>query len=606
MKRLLPGVVCVVLSLLFAAHLVWGQSGGGLLEMRTSRTFEITLRVVVDRQGGALVMLDREGGDALIAASSAAAVDRALAQSIGGSLRPLGGWTGRQMSRSWSVTRRSNDWLRRKGLWAQGAINPDPLRPLMRVAHIPYLIVEVSPRNAPRFTSSDRYPQRMRSGNVYYRQTYFEFPQPGPELARLWKVHPRKQPSLTVRMGYTPADLIGVAAPLMLVLLLPVVVTLWMRVRALRVIAAGEVDSATVLFGFNRFLQQMIVVVWLLWLPLDYGLGLRSVLEFFWDGALRFLPLPFLAYYLPALTSVACTLLAQPVFQRVWDKQLGGENIVKDSLIALAMILPLVFYSVAASYLLESPVIAAAWATVGYAASRGVGLLGKRTVLRVTGGELFDKAQRLSSASGLPPASVIVLPGAAGSFANAFATKGNRVLLTKYLLDSLSKREVDAIMAHQMTHQKYKHPMILGATYLASAGLSIGAAFWAALHHVPAAWLGVIQSATLLLSLFGQTMIGRAFERVADAGALALTGDPVACMTGLGKITRLNRMPMEWGKWDKYWLTHPSTAQRFREIAKRGGLTEDQVKAAMEAAGTETADDRYTIAVRPAAAAPAV
>ena len=173
--------------------------------------------------------------------------------------------------------------------------------------------------------------------------------------------------------------------------------------------------------------------------------------------------------------------------------------------------------------------------------------------------------------------------------------------MTKYLVDSLSKREVNAIMAHEMTHLKHKHPMILGATYVVSAALSIGAAFWAALHHVPAAWLGVIQSAVLLLSMFGQKMLGRAFERVADAGALALTGDPEACISGLGKITRLNRMPMEWGKWDRYWLTHPSTAQRFREIARRGGMSEEQVTAAMQASGGETTDERYNIVVRPAA-----
>ncbi|BDI29688.1 hypothetical protein CCAX7_17390 [Capsulimonas corticalis] len=558
------------------------------------------MRVVVDRQGWAMVMLDRDGGDALLASSSPAEVDRALARSIGGSVRPLGGWSGRQMARNWSVVRRSNDWLHRTGLRAQGVVNPDPLRPLMRAAHILYLVVEVSPRNAPNFHLSGAYPERMASGNVYYRRAYFEYPELPGLIGRLRRAP--KPPAVTVQAGYTRADLIGVCAPLALVLLLPLAITFWMRARALRAMAAEEVDSATALFGFNRFLQQITLVVWLLWLPLNYGLGLRAILEFFWDGPLNFIPLPFLAYYLPALTTVACTVIAAPVFRRVWDKQFASENVVKDSLLALAMFLPVVFYSVAASCFLDNPYAAAGWAAAGLAVRQGVQRLGRRPVLRVTGGELFEAAQRFSSASGLPPADVLVLPGAAGSFANAFATTGNRVLLTKYLVDALSKREVNAIMAHEMTHLKHKHPMILGATYLASAALSIGAAFWAAMHHVPAAWLGVIQAAVLILSMLGQTMLGRAFERVADAGALALTGDPEACISGLGKITRLNRMPMEWGKWDRYWLTHPSTSQRFREIAKRGGMSEEQVTAAMQAAGGETTGERYNIVVRSAAA----
>ncbi len=77
-----------------------------------------------------------------------------------------------------------------------------------------------------------------------------------------------------------------------------------------------------------------------------------------------------------------------------------------------------------------------------------------------------------------------------------------------------------------------------------------------------------------MLALF---FVSRRNEFTADAGAVKLTGDAESMMTALARISRLNTMPIHWGKLDEKTLTHPSTMRRITRLARVGGISEARI-----------------------------
>jgi hypothetical protein len=65
----------------------------------------------------------------------------------------------------------------------------------------------------------------------------------------------------------------------------------------------------------------------------------------------------------------------------------------------------------------------------------------------------------------------------------------------------------------------------------------------------------------------------RVMERTADTGAVRLTQDPEAVITGLLKLGRLNLLPNQWGTLTGPLLTHPSTLKRVERVASVGQVS---------------------------------
>ena len=112
----------------------------------------------------------------------------------------------------------------------------------------------------------------------------------------------------------------------------------------------------------------------------------------------------------------------------------------------------------------------------------------------------------------------------------------------------------------------------------------------------------------VMLGLTGFYFLSRHFENVADATAVRLTGDPEAQITGLLRISRLNFMPIQWGKLSESWLTHPSMVRRAQRIAAAGGMAPERLQEILfrcnaEAVQRDTvmptvpAEDRYAVPV---------
>jgi heat shock protein HtpX len=182
---------------------------------------------------------------------------------------------------------------------------------------------------------------------------------------------------------------------------------------------------------------------------------------------------------------------------------------------------------------------------------------------------------RLAGRAGIPKPRVYLIPSAG---ANAFATGRNpshaAVAVTDGILQILDERELEAVVAHELSHVKNRDVLI--ATVAAGvAGLisTVGHVMqWGLLIAggsrdsedrggglAALAWIIVAP----LIALLIQLAISRSREFGADASGAALCGDPGALASALAKLERSQTLrPYEFGG--------PATAHLFIVNPVRG------------------------------------
>lgn len=378
-----------------------------------------------------------------------------------------------------------------------------------------------------------------------------------------------------------------------LVLIAPIVVVWWMRQWALQASVKG---LSCLWFRYFRQLNWITLAVWLSWIGLfltirvgnqsKFGLDpgnllLRESLELAWFG-------------IPPIAAVAiCYVLSHAVFVRL------GSNSSKASLIQrvvwgqLQGFLPFALF-LSGCRLYFSHHFSLAVGVLGAAClsqvmlARLVMQANDLVVQALTVGELRDRIFALAQPAGVHLKQVYVLPSVHQGAVNAFAVRGGNVMLTDNLLRHLTKRELDAVMAHELAHLQYKHPQTLQAIWVVAVLAAIGS------HSVLSLWLpgSVIVPAAMLLSLIVYYFFSRRFEYQADRQATLLTNDPAAMITGLVKLAQIGQIPMEWGKREGLLMTHPSMRQRVETIAQRHHLNVSQIQ---QLAETARGSDHYTL-----------
>ena len=192
-----------------------------------------------------------------------------------------------------------------------------------------------------------------------------------------------------------------------------------------------------------------------------------------------------------------------------------------------------------------------------------------REVSPVQAPELYAMVQDLAVRANLPMPKVYVIPEDAP---NAFATGRNPrhgvVAVTEGLLRILDRREVAAVIAHELGHIKHRDTLIMAiaATFAGALSMLANAAMFGPLFGGSqssedeeggsplAGLLGVLiapMAATLV-----QMSISRAREFIADEAAARYSGAPLALASALRKIEAWSReIPMQAGS--------PATAHLF-------------------------------------------
>jgi Zn-dependent protease with chaperone function len=442
--------------------------------------------------------------------------------------------------------------------------------------------------------------------------------------------------TLHLAFGLRPADLQRAVAILAAFILVPVLVTLLMRYRALNL---AKTDPPAAWFGFVRSLNWIVLASTLIWV--SSGFGARKTLEE-WilqrgfsplataaaDGALGVVPF-FLVYLL-------CVLLSYAVHEQLRGTRWTRKEFFSQQLATVgAQILPLMVGVTGISIIGRQPELAAGLIVSAVIAFQLLTTLKLRLMQTLpqplTTGELRDRIFSLAQRLGVEVKQIFILPSGKGQVANAFAARNGIVMFTDYLLEHLNKREVDGVAAHELAHLRYKHPAKIGFGLLAAIflpnyfpwlsrtimgllAIALGLVSDASLRssltlHI---WRGVNQFnlwperdlVLLIVGFAGFYLLSRHFENVADATAVRLTGDAEAQITGILKITRLSLMPIRWGKATEAWVTHPSTVHRVHRMAKAGALPDGRLQEILRqydndgrAAMVDPAENRYTVPV---------
>jgi heat shock protein HtpX len=203
----------------------------------------------------------------------------------------------------------------------------------------------------------------------------------------------------------------------------------------------------------------------------------------------------------------------------------------------------------------------------------------------VVEGELLARVHELSARAGTMVRSLRLLLGG-DELPAAFASRYVGILISRGMLTTLSRREVDAIVAHELSHVR-RPPLLLMRIVVVVCVVTVAAALM-----IPGLfpWTPLILPPLLLL----HREFRRRNERIADADAVTWSGDGEALITGLSRITRAMGMPLEWPRWVKLLMLHPSTMQRCRAVAAQAGIPEERLAVLLEAS-TIPSGDHYPV-----------
>ena len=197
-------------------------------------------------------------------------------------------------------------------------------------------------------------------------------------------------------------------------------------------------------------------------------------------------------------------------------------------------------------------------------------------VSRAEAPTLYTIVERLTARAGMPMPRIFLIPSVA---ANAFATGRSpshaAVAVTDGIMQTLSERELEGVLAHELAHVKNRD--VLVATIAAGvAGLiaTLGHVLqWGLMWIGPRneedrggglaalAWIIVAPIIALLIQL----AISRSREFAADASGAALCGDPEALASALAKLEQSR-------PFHPYEFAGPATAHLFIVNPMSGSL----------------------------------
>ena len=416
-------------------------------------------------------------------------------------------------------------------------------------------------------------------------------------------------PKLQISFGWSRTAILRTALRALVFCLLPVFLLLRARSVSLR---NFHQDPTGAWFAYMKMLGWCTNGGMLLWYLTDLGgrHQLQEILNLSLSAGPRMLAVINLAVlFLPAaFIYLVCISISHRVFVEVKRARYAWSQFLTEHSITLAQrMVPIACISAAIGLMKDESRVAVGLMFGAYLLAvilnRWKLKLTKDYPQIVSAGELRDRVFALAQKAGVTLQQVVVLPAQRMQMANAFASAANTVSFTDFLLERMSKREVDAISGHELTHLKRSHPAKLTIAMLAvifapfwmmmilaaMAGFAYGLLLASGAKIPPSTlstiyrWVGWLSDwgvgglISVLLGFAGVYALSRRFERQADAGAVSLTGDPEAMITALLKLSSLNLMPLSWGKGTGASLTHPSTIKRVQRIATQAQISQARV-----------------------------
>ncbi len=213
-------------------------------------------------------------------------------------------------------------------------------------------------------------------------------------------------------------------------------------------------------------------------------------------------------------------------------------------------------------------------------------------VERQSAAGLYDIVERLCSRSGLPmPAIYIIRERTPNAFATGRDPEHAAVAVTEGLLDLLDSDEIEAVLAHELSHVSHRDILIqtvaatiAGAIAMIANMMQFGAMFGNNRDRNPLVMLLLAILLPVAASVIQMT-ISRSREFKADAGAAHMTGHPEWLQSALMKLESYNTRGFVEGatpenahmfivspfsgkqlSFSDLFRTHPTTQQRIERL----------------------------------------
>jgi Zn-dependent protease with chaperone function len=530
-------LVSLILLFLSAAAVVAQEAP----ENQPADTSGITrLNITLDARGAASVALKVFDRD--ISSSLVPAIEQMLQC-------PLENAKERAADGDWVASAHCAQAFRKKGLLVGGTIGLMPLAAQLKRA------------NVLRIEATIRHPRTGFSRLVENGWTLRTTPQ-FVEYSRT--LSPSDEtPPVHLAFGYRVVNFLPVS-----LLLFPVSLTLIMRWAALRI---KNADPAVVWFTYWRVFGWVMTGAWLLWVQGSNVLDCAALARFLLNDSSK-APLLQVAFYLvpPILVQLICTLTSGAVLRRVGGEQWALPVTVKHAFWHEPVnIWPLLclLAGVASLLLFNAFVLGFACLAVGYASRVALLKLWQRfqnlSRYELPAGELREQILALARQAGVSLKQIYLLPASEGRLASPLMSRQGRLLLSDYLLRLLPKRELNAVLARELSHVKRHHPaFMLGATVVALPLIYRFSNLPVIAGQLPWAVRGPLLVWLTPLFLY---LLWRRFERDAEAAAVAITGDSDAMLSALPKIAQCNLIGnyfrrLEWRFWPNgLWRERPAS-----------------------------------------------
>lgn len=215
--------------------------------------------------------------------------------------------------------------------------------------------------------------------------------------------------------------------------------------------------------------------------------------------------------------------------------------------------------------------------------------------------ELYNLLENLSITAGMPmPRLEIIETHARNAFASGIDQRSFTVTVTRGLMNSLTKDELEAVLAHELTHILNLDVRLLIITIIFTGMIGFAAQMaWSNIRYgfiysgrrrgngagllimmalACTLWLGYF------LTLLTRFAISRKREYMADAGAVQLTKNPEAMMSALMRISGRDRIPQtsddiammcieNASPFMGLFATHPAIEKRIRALSATTGAS---------------------------------
>ncbi|MGA3372324.1 MAG: M48 family metalloprotease [Terracidiphilus sp.] len=367
-------------------------------------------------------------------------------------------------------------------------------------------------------------------------------------------------PPIQIRFGYRPDQLAAIYLSLLaLALALALVVAVLSR--------AG-------LAGLSR---SILVLGMILWMGAASALHLEALVRILLFSSPRASLTVLFVEFWPPLFCVAAGVAIGSREQTPWKpikkfwEVFGGFAVIPLVFTCAIGVLPSMM---ANDWIAVAPWLAAAPLLV-LARRQWIRKITGASVRQLNAGELKERILAMAARVGRPKMKIYIAYSARSQPSAAFTLPGKSIYLTAALVRSLSKREVDAVVAHELSHAGAPGRGLWTALVIAMI------LFEFPLREIllPGAVGFCVATLIPLAVFFVSLRNARRHEFAADAGAVALCGDPRAMIASLAKVSRNNNTPLEWNALVECLAPHPSTHKRILALAAAGRIDAPELAA---------------------------